>query len=531
MAAHRGNRMRNRQGKAVLVGILALGSILALTSCWPTVDLSGLGNAGNSHGTGIGPISGFGSVIVNGVRYGDAGIDNASIFDGHGRTSADLEAGMMVKITATGVNDVAGTGTATKIEVLRHVDGPLDDNGVTLATNRMMVMGQEVVVDTTTVFENVAVGSLVDLAAIDNLAMEGNRPELEVHGIADDAGTIHATYVRMWFDNVVTDRDVQLKGVVANDNAFGKTFTLGSSTVSYGVRPAGLGDDVFVEVKGTFRATDNTVLATTVAVEDPAKGQEAGDLVKAEGFVYRILAAGAQFELSGADGLQGINWSTGTAAFSDGASADLLVGARVVVEGKRNLDKSVAAKKISLRKPSDIRLDTTVTVPASPTDSLKLFGKTVIVNPLTQYGDSRDGLRTFGLANILAGDTLRVSAFQDASTGVDRIVATRVERIDAFPTNDLHILQGKVEVTTGGGTFTILGINVQTLPGTTEFLQADGTPFPGTTPNDRQANFFDAVIEGRTVVKARGTAGSSTAPMDANEVQIRPATGIGLPLI
>jgi len=531
MAAHRGNRMRSRQGKAFAVGILALGSFLALTSCWPTVDLTDTGNVGNSYGTGIGPISGFGSVIVNGVRYDDAGIDSSSFFDGHGRTSAELEAGMMVKITATGVNDVSGTGTATKIEVLRHVDGPLDDNGVTLATNRMTVMGQEVVVDTTTVFENVAVGTLVDLAAIDNLAMEGNRPELEVHGIADDAGAIHATYIRMWFDNVVADRDVQLKGVVANDNAFGKTFTLGTSTVSYVVRPAGLGDGVFVEVKGTFRTTDNTVLATTVTVEDPTTGREAGDLVKAEGFVNRIVTAGAQFELVGADGLQRINWSTDTVTFKDGTAADLLVGARVVVEGKRNLDKTVAAKKITFRKPGDLRMDTTVTVPSSPANSLELFGKTVIVNPLTQYEDSRDGLRTFGLANILTGDTLRVSAFQDAGTGTDRIVATRVERIDAFPTNDLHVLQGMVEVTTGGGSFTILGINVQTLPGSTEFLQADGTPFPGATPNDRQANFFAAVIEGWTVVKARGTAGSSTTLMDANEVQIQPATGNGLPLI
>src|SRR3990172_7849853 len=135
-------------------------------------------------GTGVGLVTGFGSVIVNGVRYDDTGIDNTNLFDDHGRTKAELGSGMMVKITATGVNDVSGTGTATKIEVLRHVDGPLDDNGVTLATNRMKVMGQTVVVDTTTVFDNVAVGGLIDLAAVDNLAKAGKRPELEIHGIA-----------------------------------------------------------------------------------------------------------------------------------------------------------------------------------------------------------------------------------------------------------------------------------------------------------------------------------------------------------
>jgi hypothetical protein len=118
---------------------------------------------------------------------------------------------------------------------------------------------------------------------------------------------------------------------------------------------------------------------------------------------------------------------------------------------------------------------------------------------------------------------LRVSAFLDSSAASDRIVASRVERIDAFPTNDRHILQGNVEIKLAGVSLTILGINVRTFPGTTEFLQADGTSIPGATPNDRQANFFAAIIEGRTVVKARGTAGSFTVLMTANEVQIQPA--------
>jgi hypothetical protein len=517
--------MKNRQGAAVLPGILALGSILAMTACWPTVDLTGLGIGGNadSNGTGVGPVSGFGSVIVNGVKYDDTGIDNASFFDGHGRTKAELEAGMMVKITATGLNDVSGTGTATKIEVLRHVDGPLDDNGVTLATDRMTVMGQAVVVDTTTVFDNVVVGSLIDLAAIDNLAREGKRPELEIHGIADNTGTIHATFIRKWSDNVVTGRDVQVKGIVANDDVAGKTFTLGASTVSYAFsRPAGLNNGVFVEVKGTFRTSDNTVLATTVTLEDPATGQETGNLVKAEGYVRRIVAAGARFELVAADGLQTVDWSSG-ATFRDGSTVDLRLGVRVEVEGKRNLDKTLEAAVISFRKPSNVRMDTTVTVPTLPPNALTLFGKTVYVNSLTQYRDSRDGLRTFGLADILTGDTLRVSAFLDNSAGSDRVVASRVERIDAFPTNDRHILQGRVQGQSIGAFLLLLGITVQTSPGTTEFLQADGTPFPGITSSYRQLNFYAAVVEGQTVVKARGTAGSSSVLMTANEVQIRPA--------
>jgi hypothetical protein len=297
---------------------------------------------------------------------------------------------------------------------------------------------------------------------------------------------------------------------------------VGTLSVNISTPPAGLANGLFVEAKGnTFRVTDNTLLATSVTMEDPSAGQGAGDLVKAEGYVNRIVTAGARFELVGADGLQLVNWSTGTAVFRDGTAAELLAGARVEVEGKRNLDKTVAAKEISFRKPSNIRMDTAVTVPVPPPNSLNLFGKTVFVNSLTQYKDSRDHLPTFGLANILAGDTLRASAFLDYSTGATKIIASRIERIEAIAV-DNNILEGKVEAKSGDATFKILGITIQTFPGTTEFLQADGTPFPGTTPNDRQANFFAAVIEGQSVVKARGTAGSPSVLMTANEVQIRP---------
>ena len=426
--------MKNGRGVALLPGVLALGSILAMAACGPSVDLTFLGDGGNTGGTGVGPVTGFGSVIVNGVRYDDAGIDNTTFFDDHGRSKSDLAAGMMVKVTATGINDVSGTGTATRIEVLRHVDGPLDDNGVTLATNRMKVMGQTVVTDTTTVFDNVAAGDLTDLAAVDNLAKAGKRPELEIHGIADGAGTIHATFIRMWFDNAVTGREVQVRGKVANFSPALTAFTLGSITVEISPLPAGLADGLFVEAKGTFRDSDGTLLATGVTIEDPASGQGAGDLVKAEGYVNRILSDGAQFELIGADGLQSIHWSAGTAAFKDGTAADLLAGVRVVVEGKRNFDKTVAAKEISFRKPGNILLETVATAKTLPAGalpgSLTLFGKTVFVNALTQFKDSGGvHLRTFGFNDIVAspqaGDALRVSAYPDGSTGATRIVASR----------------------------------------------------------------------------------------------------------
>jgi len=490
--------------------LLSLFSLFFLISCSGGTNTAG----GGTGGTGIGPVTGFGSVIVNGVHYDDSAIDNTNFFDGHGRTKADLKVGMMVAITGT----ISGaTGRADNITILRHVDGPLDDNGVNLSTNGLKVMGQAVVVDTTTVFDNV-----VDLVAVDNLVKAGRHPELEVHGSADNNGVIHATFIHKWSDDLIAGRDVQAKGTVSGLDTGAKTFSIGRKTVDYNILgsvPAGVVNGSFVEAKGTLRASDNALVATSVKLEDATGGQPSGSSAEVEGYVSRVVTPNASFELIGPNGFQTVTWTTETTAFTGGTGADILAGVKVEVEGVRKVDGTLAATKIEIRQASNVRMESTVTsVSAS---SLTIFGKTVRVNALTQYEDSRDGLKTFGQADIAVSDNVQISAFVDNTTDPGTIVATRVERVDSIAI-DRHVLQGIVEAKAGDALLTILGITVQTFPGTTEFLQADETPFPGATPSDRQANFFGAVIEGQTVVKARGTAGSPSVLMTASEVRIEP---------
>jgi hypothetical protein len=509
MATRRGSPMKNRQGVAVVLGVLALGSILAMTSCGPSVDLTFLGSGGSAGGTGVGPVTGFGSVIVNGVRYDDAGIDNASFFDDHGRNKSGLVAGMMVAIFGSidGAN-----GTADNITVLRHVDGPMDDNGVNLSTNRLKVMGQDVVVDASTVFDN-GVTDLADLRDLQGANV--NHPELEVHGSADNNGVVHATFIHKWSDDRIAERDVQVRGTVASPKT-ATTFVIGRTTVNFtgvaGGLPAGVDVGAFVEVKGILRASDNVLLATFVQPEDATGGQPSGGRAEVEGYVNRVVTPNASFELLGPNGVQTVTWTTGTTSFTGGTGADIRTGVKVEVEGTRKPDRSLAATKIAIRRASNVRLESTVTsVPAS---SLTIFGKTVAVNALTQYKDSRDDLKTFGQGNIFVGDTLEISAFLDNTTVPASIVATRVERIDAIA-SDRHILQGPVDSIVAPR-LTILGINVNTFPPPqTRFLSADETEFA------TQGDFFAAIAIG-DIVKARGNQASPGVSMNANEVEIEP---------
>jgi hypothetical protein len=505
-----------RRQKGLLFLALALLLPLALTSCGGGIGSTAGGGTG---GTGVGPVTGFGSVIVNGVRYDDTGIDNTNFFDDRGRTTSDLMTGMVVAVFGT-IN--GPNGRADNIAVLRHVDGPMDDNGVDLATNRMKIMGQDVLVDPATAFDNVT-----GLSALRTLqGANENHPELEVHGSADNNGVIRATFIRKWADDHVVGDDVQVRGTVAGPPT-ATTFVIGRKTVDYSGAPGGLPAGViagsFVEVKGTLRALDNVLVATSVKLEDATGGQPSGSRAEVEGYVNRVLVPGASFELIGPNGIQSVTWTTGTTAFTGGTGADLRAGIKVEVEGTRKVGGALAATKIEIRKASNVRMESVATAVTPVT--LTVFGLTVKVNALTQYKDSRDDLPTFGQGDIAVLDTLEISAFVDNTTDPASIVATRVERIAAIA-SDRHILQGPVNfIDPGGQSLTILGIpGIQGIPGisvntfappVTRFLRADETEFA------TQADFFAAISVG-DIVKARGNQASPTNAMNANEVQIEP---------
>ncbi len=496
--------MNGSMQRRVIFMAVALLLPVMLISCGGGVGTVAGGGTG---GTGVGPVTGFGSVIVNGIRYDDAGIDNTTFFDDHGRNKSSLLSGMMVAIFGP-IN--GENGTADNITVLRHVDGPMDDNGVDLATNLLKVMGQDVLVDASTVFDNI-ITSLADLRTLQGANV--NHPELEVHGSADNNGVIHATFIHKWADDNVAGHSVQVRGTVSGINTAARTFFIGRKSVDYnalGVLPAGVDNGSFVEVKGTLRALDNALVATSVTLDDATGGQPSGSRAEVEGYVNRVVTPNASFEMIGPNGYQTVTWTTGTTAFTGGTGADIRAGVKVEVEGTRKVGGALEATKIEIRRASNVRMESAVTSVSS--SSFTIFGKTVTVSALTQYKDSRDNLKTFGQANILVGDTLEVSAYLDNAAS---IVAARVERIGALAA-DRRILQGPVDTyLPGGPDLFILGISV--LGGTAEFRNADETPLT-------QAQFFQVLADNQaagktTIVKARGT---SSNPVLANELQIEP---------
>lgn len=230
----------------ILRNMALMGSALAVVvACGGGTD-SGSGAPAVSYG----PISGFGSIIVNGVHY-DV-VTSTVTEDGSTRPDDDsdehrgLKLGMVVKVE--GDHDGDGHGSAFDVEYRNNLIGPAVVNGGTLTA-----LGQIVNVTSTTVVANesgTATENLNTTTVADALALISGKV-IEVSGLVAADGAIDATRIEMkpqgWTGAY------EIKGTVAGLAA--GTFQINGLTVAYSANSldlehgATLANGQFVEVR------------------------------------------------------------------------------------------------------------------------------------------------------------------------------------------------------------------------------------------------------------------------------------------
>lgn len=341
-----------------------------------SVSLPGTG------GTGIyaeGPISGFGSVIVNGVRFDDSSA--TVLINGSTATSADLRLGMMAGITGQRPTTGAATGTAASIEVWAAAQGPV----TAVASGQISVMGLVVQSDAGTTLDGVSalsdlrVGQWVGVWGLQSasaagtwtatrvatvssanptalttgrLQVAGTRRTLNgltlsgaalapaqdgqllrVRGTLDTAGTSLLVDQVQWLDGSnapVPQGEAELEGVITAQVSATR-FTVGRTTVDLppalaAANASALKVGARIEVSGTWQAS-GVLLATTLEVSGPAKAQS----VELEARIEQYTSL-ANFVVRGqrCDG-------TG-ATITGGTTSQLRAGVKVSVKGVKNGD-------------------------------------------------------------------------------------------------------------------------------------------------------------------------------------------------
>jgi hypothetical protein len=291
-------------------------ALLASLGACGGVDSGGTGTGQAPPTLSVGPITGFGSVIVNGVRYDDSA---ATIEDDEGRMIArsQLKLGMQAVVLASAIStsaDGVASASASSVAVRSDIIGPIE--AIDRALGVLTVLGQQVAIVPATVFDE---GLVMGLAAL----AEGDV--VEVHGDIDAAA---ARVVASRIDRVSNAARYKLRGRIGALSLSTRTFTIGAALIDWSamapVDPGtALAPGQVVRVTLATAPVAGVWRATSLSTARPVLQDR--ERVELEGRIS-ALTSSTRFEVNG------FVVDASTASFPSG-SAGLVLGAKVEVVG------------------------------------------------------------------------------------------------------------------------------------------------------------------------------------------------------
>jgi hypothetical protein len=415
-----------------------IGAVVAmlLVSC-DGIDVAGIQGSGSptpAVAAAVGPITGFGSVFVNGVEYNTS---NAQILiDRQSGTEAQLHAGQIVAVKGN-VNADGVTGTATEVSFDGDVQGPVSQ--IDLLTNTAVVLGQTVRVTGSTLFDD-------NLQPADLTSLQAGTLIVEVSGFPDAAGDIVASRV----DLKPAGGNMQVKGVIAALNTAAHTFRINALTVDYSTSSTmpTLANGSTVEVQGTALTSAGTLAATHVDVLQGV-GTTPNQRLDIEGIITGFTSA-TNFMLQGV----AVTTDANTQMVLHGASLGLNV--EVDVQGTVNASGTLVAKKVEVRPESLSLVRGLVDSVTAGGNNMTVMGVAITASASTELDDkSSQHVKLFRLTDLRAGDYVEVHGTEGPP---GTLTASTLERDNA---ENRSYLQG-MALNVAAPSLTVLGVTVTT---------------------------------------------------------------------
>ena len=352
-----------------------LAALAVLGGCGGGVESGGTGTGSAPPTLSVGPITGFGSIIVNGVRYDES---SAAIEDDDGRmlASAELKLGMQATVLASAINSSASgvsSATARAVAVRSSIVGPVE--AIDLAAPQLTVLGQRVAVVASTVFDDALAMGMAALALAD---------VIEVHGAYDAAAGRHvATRVER---RGAVPSSYKLRGAVASLSLADRTLAIGAAVIDWSaVAPANpstaLAPGSLLRVTlatapgatGIWRAT--ALSAAVATLEDRER-------IEVEGRITSYTTA-SSFSVNG------LPVDAAGASFPNG-TAGVVLGAKVEVKG-RATSGVIVAQTVEVEGEEDddgFELHATIESVDAPAQRFVVRGITVTWSAATTFDSS-----------------------------------------------------------------------------------------------------------------------------------------------
>ncbi|MDI9330580.1 MAG: DUF5666 domain-containing protein [Alphaproteobacteria bacterium] len=374
-----------------------------------------------------GTVTGFGSVVVDGVEVEDA---YARVFHENANGSLSngvLQMGQRVRVAHDGANQ------ATQVLIDASVIGKV--SAINAAANTLTVAGQSVLVNT----DSTAGPLTVFGGGYSNLSGVALNDLVQVHGTpvydaVSQGYQVKATRIQK--DSGVTR--VQINGKVAGYTTTntGATLTINGLTVltsgTTSVRPAGmaLANGLQVTVYGNSLIA-STLTATNIRVNRDQNSGNTSTMTQLSGVVSNYTTAGSTTTFE----VQGSTVTVGLATIQP-AGASIANNAYVMVKGSVASDGSITAAQIQVRTND------------ATTDLAKVLLIGVISDYVTDTSFSVRGVPVDASANTLTKGANCPAAFS-AYTGVVKVQATqqsgtavvKARGIECQPTASTQIIQ------------------------------------------------------------------------------------------
>ena len=384
--------------------LTVLGSAMLMAGCGGGGGGGGGGGTPATGSSATGAITGFGSIIVGGVRFDDSAASIQDDDDGDSLNRDALKLGMVVRIKGGKKTDDGSSirANAHSIEVHSELQGPVDSKTAT----SIVVLGQTVKISATTFFEDglslatLAVGAVV-----------------EVHGFVDPANN-NLTATRI--ESKPNAKVFKLQGTVSALNTVAKTFKLGTGT---GTGTSTITISYLTAVVPSSLTLANGSVVRVRLVTTPVNGIWTALKVKKfeiekddrnEAEVEGIITAFTSTSLFSVNGLP-VDASTAT---FEGGKTGVVLGARVEVEGSI-VNGVLVAKKVELEGGEDaakFELHGTLSLLDTAAKTFVLRGVTV------NYGSATFAI---GVTALSLANGLNIEVKGKRSAG-NVIVATRI---------------------------------------------------------------------------------------------------------
>lgn len=431
----------------------------------------------------VGPITGFGSVIVNGVTFGTA---NAIVtMDDEPAIESSLRLGMIVSVGGA-IDATTGEVRASEISFVDDVEGPV--LSMDRVAGSFVVLGRTVFVDELTVFED---------AAFDDIEV---GHVVKVSGLWRYEQQIQATFVRRVAFQFVAGMTMQVKGEITDLDIGQQQFRIGTQWCNYSAAMMELGgadlaNGMYVQVTSTAMFQKNQMMANEVQARERNRDRnllcDGECLYELTGYVTAFESI-EDFEVDGQAAM-----ATQDTIYVNGTADTLALDVKVSIDGTINDAGVLVADRIVFHLPSLVEIKGNVDGLDLETETFSVFGIVVQTNEFTLFRDhTTSGQPTFSFGDLNEGDRAEIRAVLDG----DSVIATRLERDDP---NDMATLKALVEAVERPS-ITMLGVTV---------TSNQDTVFQNVAHIEIDADAFFDLVEPGSIVRSEGTyeGGSITA--------------------